>query len=77
MKNKRRKIKWDNIALLIILIVSTIIILHDLYVLLIMPWINSNVLGWTWWGLLTFIISLCFVIEITDYFTYEINKIQE
>lgn len=77
MKNKRRKIKWDNIALLIILIVSTIIILHDLYVLLIMPWFNSKVLGWTWCGLLTFIISLCFVIEIIDYFACEINKIQE
>ncbi len=74
MKNKRRKINWENIVLLIILTVCTIIVLHDLYVLIVMPWINSNVLGWTWWGLLTFIIALVFAMNIIEYFIDEINK---
>ncbi len=77
MKNKKRKLNWNNIALLIILIVSTIIVLHDLYVIVIMPWVNNILLSWTWCGLFTFMISLYFVIEITDYFACEIKKIQE
>ena len=68
-----RKIKWKNVGLTIILIICAGIVLHDLYVLLIEPILTTMVKGWTWYGLLTFIIALITSCSIIDYFNDELN----
>lgn len=73
MKN-HRKIKWENIVLSIIFVICALIVLHDLYVLLIEPIFTTMIKGWTWYGLLTFIIALIKGCIILDYFIDELNK---
>lgn len=74
LRKNKRKINWENIILLVILIGCVSVVLHDLYVITILPWFNGDVLGWTWFGLFTFIIALIFAINIFDYFLVEIRN---
>lgn len=69
-----RKIKWKNVGLTIILIICAGIVLHDLYVILIEPILTTMVRGWTWYGLLTFIIALTTSCSIIDYFNEELAE---
>lgn len=73
-KNKKRNIKWRNIALTIILLICALIVIHDLYVIVLEPFVTSMVRGWTWYGLGTFIIALIVGGCILDYFSDEINR---
>lgn len=71
---KHRKVKWENVALSIIFVICSLIVLHDLYVLLIKPIFTTIVNGWTWYGLLTFSIALTIGCIIFDYFIDELKK---
>lgn len=72
--NKKLKIKWNNVALLIILLVCGGVVIHDLYMLTIYSWITGKMVGWTWFGFLTFILAVAIGGEIFEYFEEEINK---
>lgn len=71
---KKLKIKWNNIALLGVLLLCAYIVIHDLFMLTIYSWITGQMLGWTWFGFITFIISFAVIGEIIEYFYEEINK---
>lgn len=71
---KRLKIKWNNIALLGVLLLCAYIVIHDLFMLTIYSWITGQMLGWTWFGFITFIISFAVGGEIIEYFYEEVNK---
>lgn len=60
MKNqkKRLKIKWKNLGLLLVLIISVSIIIHDLFMITIYSLINSLSVSWTWYGINTFVIAI-------------------
>lgn len=73
-KNRKRNIKWRNIALTIILLICALIVIHDLYVIVLEPFVTSVVRGWTWYGFGTFIIALIVGGCILDYFSDEINR---
>lgn len=73
-KNKKLKIKWLNVGLLIILILCAALVLHDLYIIVIQPWINGKMAGWTWFGLFIFIGAFFIGGAIIEYFIDEINK---
>lgn len=74
MKNKKTKIRWGNVALLIILLFCIGIVFHDIYLIIIQPWINGQFASWTWLGLIMFISALVIGGLIIDYFIDEINK---
>ncbi len=74
MKKKKIKIKWKNVALLIALVVCAVLIIHDIYLIAIQPWINGKMAGWTWFGFGTFILAFVVGGAIIDYFNDEINK---
>lgn len=71
---KRLKIKWNNIALLVILLLCAYIVIHDLFMITIYSFVTNNLIGWTWYGLITFMISAGATKEISEYFCEEINK---
>lgn len=74
-KNKKRlKIKWKNVALLGVLLLCAYIVGHDFFMLTIYGWITGQMLGWTWFGFLTFIIAFAVGGEIIEYFIDEINE---
>lgn len=74
MKKKKNKIKWKNVALLIALLLCAILVIHDIYIIIIQPWINGKMAGWTWFGFGTFILAFVIGGTIIDYFNDEINK---
>lgn len=74
MKNKKTKIRWDNVALLIILLFCIVIVFHDIYLIIIQPLINGQFACWTWLGLIIFMPALVIGGLIIDYFIDEINK---
>lgn len=76
MKKYKRKINWTNIILAIIFLACAVLVIYDLFIILIQPIITSYVTGWTWWGLITFIIALVIAIFIFEYFVdyYNNNK---
>ncbi|MBQ7307317.1 MAG: hypothetical protein IJW82_02210 [Clostridia bacterium] len=74
-KNKKKlKIKWKNVSLAVILLMCIGLILHDIFMITIYSWITGNLYGWTWLGLLTFILAIGIGGEIIEYFDDEINK---
>ena len=74
MKKKKIKIKWKNVALLIALLLCAILVIHDVYIIIIQPWINGKMAGWTWFGFGTFILAVAIGGAIIEYFDDEINK---
>ncbi len=68
---KRLKIKWKNIALLIVLLMCAYIVGHDLFMLTIYSWITGRMAGWTWFGFLTFLLAFAIGGEIVEYFIDE------
>lgn len=77
MKNKKikkRRIKWGNIGLLIVLLFCIGLVAHDIYMIAIQPWINGKMAGWTWFGFGTFILAIFVGGTIIEYFIDEINK---
>lgn len=74
MKKKKIRIKWKNVALIIILLLCAALIIHDFYMIAIQPWINGRSAQWTWFGFVTFILAFIIGGAIIDYFNDEINK---
>ncbi len=71
---KRLKIKWKNIALLIILLVCGAVVIHDLYMLTIYSWITGKMASWTWFGFGTFLLAFWIGGEIVEYIIEQLNK---
>ena len=71
---KRLKIKWKNIALLIVLLMCAYIVGHDVFMLTIYSWVTGNSCGWTWFGFITFILSCAVLGEVVDYISEEFKK---
>lgn len=72
-ENKVKKI-YKNILLLMILILCTIIVIHDLYLIVIKPWVTGDTCGWTFFGFITFILAIYIGGYIIEYFIKKINK---
>ena len=66
--NKKLKIKWENVALIIVLLICASIVFHDVFMLTIYSWITGNMYGWTWFGFLTFLLAFAIGGEIVEYF---------
>ena len=71
---KRLKIKWKNIALLLILLVCAGLVIHDVYMLTIYSWITGRIAGWTWFGFLTFLLAFAIGGEILEYIIEDSKK---
>jgi len=71
---KKIKIKWDNVALLLIMLVCGGVVIHDVFMITIYSWITSYMVGWTWYGLITFLLALFIGGEILEYFIEKIKK---
>ncbi len=71
---KRLKIKWKNIALLIVLLMCAYIVGHDLFMLTIYSWITGRMAGWTWFGFLTFLLAFAIGGEILEYIIEDSKK---
>ena len=67
-KDKKIKILWWNLTLLIILLICASIVIHDVFMLTIYSWITGNMCGWTWFGFLTFLLACSIGGEIIEYF---------
>lgn len=65
---KKVKIKWKNVLLLILLLISLGVALYDTYILTINSWITSEIATWTWYGFITFIIAFITMEKIGEYF---------
>lgn len=53
-----RKIKWLNVLEMLIFIGCLALVIHDLYMITIYSWIKSISVGFTWFGLGTFVLAL-------------------
>lgn len=74
-KNKKNlKIKWENVALLGVLLICTYLVLHDLFMVTIYTWISGNIYGWTWLGITTFMIAFSIGAMIIEHFIEEANE---
>lgn len=65
---KKTKIKWKNVLLLILLLISSSVVIYDTYILTINSWITSEIATWTWYGFITFIIAFIVMEKIGEYF---------
>ncbi len=52
-----KRIKWKNLIVLIMLISSLLVILHDTYYLTLYSFITGKIYSFTWYGLITFILA--------------------
>lgn len=68
------KRKYKTIILLMILIVCIGIVSHDVYLIVLQPWITHETVGWTWFGFITFVIALLSSIKIIDYLNCKFTK---
>ena len=57
-----------NMLLILVATLCFYIVLHDLYIILILPWFESSSAGWTWFGFITFITSFYMILKIISYF---------
>ena len=53
-----KRIKWKNLLVMIALIISLIVVLHDAYYLTIYSTITGNLYSFSWYGLITFIVAI-------------------
>ena len=71
---KIKKIKWGNLLKLIVFVFCIGVIIHDFYMLTLYSFITGKYVGWTWFGLATFILACGFVDVIYEDFRYQIKK---
>lgn len=71
---KKTKIKWLNIVLTLIFLLCLYVVLHDLYMITIYSWINNQLVSWSWFGLIIFLLALTIGGEIFEYFIEETTK---
>lgn len=55
-----KKIKWKNVFKVAVLIACGLVVVHDAYMLTIGSLVTGNLYGWSWYGLITFM--LCWFI---------------
>lgn len=55
---KKRRIKWGNVFKALILIACLAFMLHDFWMLTFHSWFTGELVGWTWYGLITFFIIM-------------------
>ena len=67
-------IKWKNVFLAILLIVSGGVILKDFYMLTFYTIFTSKMVGLTWFGLVELILCISGFLSILEYFKDEISK---
>ncbi len=53
----KRKIKWNNVIKLIVMLICLVIVLRDMYMVSISQFFTGELVSWTWFGFLTFITS--------------------
>lgn len=53
-----KKLKLNRVGILVVFIISSVLVLHDLYYILINMWLTGITCGWTLFGFITFIIAL-------------------
>ncbi len=81
MKKKKNRIKWSNIFRFIVLICSVAIVVNDIYMLVIYPFIHKVTTGLTLYGCLTGFLAM-FVAYITfdelyeDYHEKNVSTVQ-
>ena len=69
---KRIKIKFKNLAVLIIALIAALVILHDIYYVSVYSWISKITYSWTWYGFISFIVCVGILDLCCDYlFNYE------
>lgn len=76
MKKKKLKIKWGNVFKALIFIFCISMVLHDVYMLTVASWVTGKLYGWTWFGLLTFILFCSIAGIIYEDFEEQIKSIQ-
>ena len=69
-----KKIKWRNVGKLFVFIISTITVLHDLYMVTVYTTLTGKLMGWTYFGFITFCIALYFAYTIYEDFKNQIKK---
>lgn len=69
----KKRIKWDNVFLTIIFILTLGLVLSDIFYLFIYPVFTSKLFSWTWVGFGTFGFSLTYVILFIEYFIEEVK----
>lgn len=75
-RKKKIKIKWVNVIKLIALIFCISMILYNLYMLTIYSWATKKILGFSWFGLITFILYCGWSFQICLDFKEEMEKTQ-
>lgn len=73
---KKRRIKWGNVFEALIFIACIILILHDFWMLTVHSWITGEVLGWTWYGIITFFVTNVFASLIWDDFKEQFSALE-
>lgn len=53
----KRKVKWNNVIKLLIMLICLVIVVHDMYMVSISQFFTGHMVGWTWYGFLTFLTS--------------------
>ena len=53
----KKRIKWENVRYLLVLLASLSVILHDFYKLALEPTFTGYLTALTWFGVITLIIS--------------------
>lgn len=68
---KKNKLKWENVAKLLMLIISLIVVLHDSYLIIFKSY------QWTWLGVATFMIFTYVFVSIVYDFYEQIKSMPE
>lgn len=72
--NKKIKIKWKNVLLLMLLLLCAYVVAHDVFMLTVYPLVTDKYVGWTWFGFATFIMAFALGGVIVEYIDTEINE---
>ena len=54
---RKIKIKWNNVIKLIVMLICLVIVVRDMYMVSISQFFTGELVGWTWFGFLTFLTS--------------------
>lgn len=58
MKRFIKKVKWLNVLEALLFLGSLAVIIHDLFMVTVYSWFTSQLVGWTWFGLATFMLAI-------------------
>ena len=63
---KKIKIKWINVSKAILLVLSSLVVIHDMFMVTAYGWITNKPCQLTWFGLGTFLIACYASIYLVD-----------